>query len=84
MGWDVLQVINRGNAAGTACQTGMCSDIFHQFASEPHAAPIPEAFEKLLSSAYRHFLSSQPPFIKNECDLASQRGLPIARNYPIA
>ena len=31
MGWDVLKVINRGNASGAAFQTGMCGDIFDQF-----------------------------------------------------
>ena len=55
MGWDVLKVINRGNALGAAFQTGMCGDIFGQFASYPDAAPIPEACEKFFSSTYSHF-----------------------------
>jgi hypothetical protein len=33
MGWDVLKVINRGNATGAAFQTRMCGDIFDQFTS---------------------------------------------------
>ena len=78
MGWDVLQVINRGNASGAAFQTGICGDIFDQFTSYPDAAPIPEAFEKFFSSTYRHFLNSQPTSSKNERDLAAQQGLPIA------
>jgi hypothetical protein len=31
MGWDVLKVINRGDASGAAFQTGMCGDIFDPF-----------------------------------------------------
>ena len=73
MGWDVLKVINRGNASGAAFQTGMCGDIFDQFTSYPDAAPIPEAFEKFFSSTYRHFLNSHRTFIKNERDSASQQ-----------
>lgn len=83
MGWDVLKVINRGNASGAAFQTGMCGDIFDQFTSYPDAAPIPEAFEKFFSSTYRHFLNSHPTFINNERDPAAQQGLPIAQNYLI-
>jgi hypothetical protein len=60
MGWDVLKVINRGNASGAAFQTGMCGDIFDQFTSYPDAAPIPEAFEKFFSSTYRHFPKLSP------------------------
>jgi hypothetical protein len=82
MGWDVLKVINRGNASGAAFQTGMCGDIFDQFTSYPDAAPIPEAFEKFFSSTYRHFPKLSPS-IKNERDPAAQQGLPIAQNYLI-
>ena len=60
MGWDVLKVINRGNASGAAFQTGMCGDIFDQFTAYPDAAPIPEAFEKFFSSTYRHFPKLSP------------------------
>ena len=60
MGWDVLKVINRGNALGAAFQTGMCGDIFDQFTSYPDAAPIPEAFEKFFSSTYSHFPKLSP------------------------
>ena len=83
MGWDVLKVINRGNASGAAFQTRMCGDIFDQFTSYPDAAPIPEAFEKFFSSTYRHFLNSPPTFIKNDRNPAAQQGLPIAQNYLI-
>jgi len=83
MGWDVLKVINRGNASGAACQTGMCGDIFNQFTAYPDAAPIPEAFEKFFSSTYSHFLNSHPTSIKNKRDPAAQQGLPIAQNYLI-
>ena len=83
MGWDVLKVINLGDASGAAFQTGMRGNIFDQFAVQPDAAPIPEASEIFFSSTYRHFLSSQPTLIKNERDPASQQGLPIAQNYPI-
>jgi len=83
MGWDVLKVINRGNASGAAFQTGMCGDIFDQFTSYPDAAPIPEAFEKFFSSTYRHFPKLHPNSIKNDRDPAAQQGLPIAQNYLI-
>jgi hypothetical protein len=33
MGWDVLKVVNCGNALGAAFQTGMRGDIFDPFAS---------------------------------------------------
>ena len=77
MGGDVLKVINRGNAARAAFQTGMCGNIFDQLTVEPDAAPIPEAFEKFFSSTYRHFLNSHPTIIKMNGSLRKQ-GLPIA------
>jgi hypothetical protein len=83
MGWDVLKVINRGNASGAAFQTGMCGDIFDQFTSYPDAAPIPEAFEKFFSSTYRHFPKLSPNLYQNDRDPAAQQGLPIAQNYLI-
>ena len=83
MGWDVLKVINRGNASGAAFQTGMCGDIFDHLTMQPDAAPIPEAFEIFFSSTYRHFLNSHPTSIKIERGPAMQARLPIAQNYLI-
>ncbi len=57
----MLQVINRGHAAGAARQTGMFGDV-HRFALQPHTAPIPQAIEILLSATYRHLGSSQKIF----------------------
>ena len=83
MGRDVLKIINRGNASGATLQAGMRGDVFDQFAVQPDAAPIPEAFEKFFSSTYSHFLNSHPTFIKNERGPAAHQGLRIAQNYPI-
>src|SRR6185503_14113489 len=51
------------NASRAAFQTGMRGDI-DQFALQPDAAPVPQAFEILFSSAYSHFLNSHPTSIK--------------------
>ena len=72
MGWDVLKVINLGDASGAAFQTGMRGNIFDQFAVQPDAAPIPEASEIFFSSTYRHFLNPHPTFIKIERGPAAQ------------
>src|SRR5262249_17219183 len=50
----VLQVVDRGHAAGAAGQRRMGGDVLHALAHEPQAPPVPQALEIFLSATHGH------------------------------
>src|SRR4029450_1400315 len=55
----VLEVVDRGHAAGTAGQRRMGGDVLYPLAHQPHTAPVPEALQILFSPTYGHILTSR-------------------------